>query len=524
MTSTAAHRTPDWRFRAALAFVVLTALALRMFGLESNPPGLWQDEASTGLDALHLWRSGRDRFGVPWPVACQSFGDYPLALYRYLTAPIVGLLGLTPGHERWVAALSGTTLVGATIVVVRSAAGRTAAIAAGCATALSPMALHFSRYGSEAILLPTCLCVGWACVRSAAQRPRMLWGAATALALSAYTYHAVKLVLPLWLSALAVAHRQDIAAWWRHHRGHLVGASAWATLLIGPALHFALTERGMARQKTVLAWYFHDGFELVRVMLGNYLSYFDLGLLFIRGGPAAAQSMPGLGLFHLLELPLILAGLSWALRHRSAFTTMLLFWCLIGPLPGGITYETENVGRAIAWLPAPHILAGIGFHSLWSGPADVLKKWVLRSILGAGTAASVAWLGYVAFIRYPAETRPDFQYEISEAIRCAQKSANGRTIVLSPSFHLIHVFAAFHFADTAPGPGHRRPYRIARRKKVTAGEVYAAPSGERAVDGHPICRIRHRFGQAPAAFVYEASGPVEESARHEPPPPPDAAH
>ncbi|MCB9648106.1 MAG: hypothetical protein H6730_16060 [Deltaproteobacteria bacterium] len=52
----------------------------------------------------------------------------------------------------------------------------------------------------------------------------------------------------------------------------------------------------MARQQQVLAWYAHEGITLVRVMVGNYLSYFDPGMLFVRGGPAAvAQSIRASG-------------------------------------------------------------------------------------------------------------------------------------------------------------------------------------------------------------------------------------
>src|SRR5688572_12056232 len=107
---------------SALLLFLLGAL-IRLIGLDDNPPGLWQDEASTGVDALLLWTTGKDRAGVSFPIIARSFGDYPLALYRYLDALVVGLFGLSVATERIVASITGTIMIAVSALLVKRKLG-----------------------------------------------------------------------------------------------------------------------------------------------------------------------------------------------------------------------------------------------------------------------------------------------------------------------------------------------------------------------------------------------------------------
>ena len=82
----------------ALSLLFLGA-ALRLLGLGFFPPGLNQDEASTGCDAWGLLVSGMDRNGDGWPVLFTSWGSGQNALYAYVLLPLMALLptGLTHG-------------------------------------------------------------------------------------------------------------------------------------------------------------------------------------------------------------------------------------------------------------------------------------------------------------------------------------------------------------------------------------------------------------------------------------------
>ena len=501
----------------AAGSLFLIGALLRIVDLDSNPPGFWQDEASTGLDAYLLWTTGRDRAGALLPAISRSFGDYPLALYRYLDAPIVGLFGPTVGNERLIAALAGTAMVGVTGIATAKTLGRGVALAAMLSAAFCPTWLHFSRYGSEAILLPLCLIGGFAFFEHGRDPNRRwaLWAGAVTLGAAAYTYHAMKLVLPLWVAAFLVYQWPLIRELWTNkQRRHLIGPIAMFAVVIVPALNAALTPQGHARASTVLAWYHFEGVHLVRVILNNYLSYFDLGMLFVRGGPAVAQSIPGLGLWNFIELPSIIVGLVALTRpgpNRRLFA-FLAFWFATGPLPGGVTYESENVGRVIAWLPAPQMISGLGIYHIcrWAlGPVAPLHRarrwgWAIVGLLGVLWLATAVQIAYLNFIKYPRENERDWQFEISRALLCAKGQRRDEVIVVAPQFQASDVFTRYLYAGMRPPSAPEPEYVFGNRSTVQPGEIYVTPTTKPLPIGDVVCEIRNGKGGPAKAYVVRA--------------------
>jgi 4-amino-4-deoxy-L-arabinose transferase-like glycosyltransferase len=496
---------------SVLVVILLFAAAwIRFVDLGTNPPGFWQDEASTGLDAYLIWTTGYDRAQTFLPIISKSFGDYPLAGYRYLTAPIVGLFGLSIAHERLTAAVFGFLMVLVCFLLVRRRVDIKTAIFTLVSCAVCPTWVHFSRYGSEAILLPFCLITGFALFELGKEKPWALWLGALSLGGAAYTYHAVKLVLPLWMAAFLIYHAPLIKKLWRDQKQHLVGPALLFAICILPSVSLALTTEGMARGRTVLAWHHFSGWKLTRVILNNYLSYFDLGLLFVRGGPAVAQSIPGIGLWNLIELPFVLLGLYKIFLpspHRR-FYFFILFWFLLGPLPGGVTYETENIGRVIAWLPAPQIISAIGMSHLFDlrPKTHTLHRYLLPAsgfLFVAAWLATYAQVFFLTLSHYPKATKRDWQFEISRVLECAKSKRKDEDIIVSPHLHAAGTFAHFHFYDLKPkDPKKDRAWKIAHRRKVNTGELYVTPAKGAPPQGKRICTIT--LNAKDLAYVYAA--------------------
>jgi hypothetical protein len=517
------------------AAILLSAILLRALGLDVNPPGLWQDEASTGFDAYLLWTTGRDRAGEMLPVIAASFGDYPLALYRYLTAPIVGLFGITPATERAVACIAGSAMVGATGFFAWKVAGRAAAIGAMLSGALTPMWVHFSRYGSEAILLPFCLIAGAGLfeVGRNPERRWAIWTGTLMLAASAYTYHAVKLILPLWLLVFLIYHRPLVRELWEKERKHVIGPAVLFLVLVTPSVLAALTEHGMARGRVVMAWHHYPDQALPGAVLLQYLGYFEPAMMFIRGGPHLAQQMPDLGIFLLIDLPLIILGLFALAKSDHRAYAFIFYWFLIGPLPGALTYETQNVGRAIAWLPAPQLISGIGFATIvewaWRAPRGEKIGW--GSAIFSGTALTVlaiAWLktGLAVFeitlVDYPRKAEREFQFEISSALRCARDFRKDERIIVAPNLiggEVAETFIGFHFADLFPVRPRGRTWDLGMRAIVGKDELYVTRFGTQP-KGRRLCEVRTRTGHVVAA-VYSWIEPDPDPAIGPPRPKPE---
>ena len=523
-TASSVASTATWPSMRSIGWVVAAVFLvvgglLRGLNLETNPPGLWQDEASTGLDAWMLWHTGRDRTGTFLPLISRSFGDYPLALYRYLAAPVVGLGGLTIANERMVAAVFGTVFIVATAAVVRRTLDDARAVAVIVSAALCPTWIHFSRYGSEAILLPATLTIGWLALEEgtrSSHRRWAIWAGAFSIALSAYTYHAVKLILPLWMMGLLVYQAPNIRRLWRQHeRVHVAGPALLFAAIVLPSVWLAFSNDGQARGRTVLAWYHHQGFEALRVIANNYLSYFDPGMLFVRGGPAVAQSIPGLGMWNFVELPLMVTGFAVAFRAPATRRVygFVLFWFLLGPLPGGVTYETHNMGRAIAWLPAPQIFSATGLVALfrWAWTAArsgrALPRYVGRTTAGlvcVAWLATAATVAHLTLVRYPRITERDWQFAVTRALKCAERFREDEKLIVSPAFPMAILFSQFHLAERLLGV--KKPstiWDLGDRRQVGAKELYLVPAGRRQPKtGQRVCTVVQHNTQQPAAFVY----------------------
>ncbi len=54
--------------------IIFLGIFLRVYKLESIPPGLDVDEASFTYDAYSILQTGKDRYGEVLPLAFRSFG------------------------------------------------------------------------------------------------------------------------------------------------------------------------------------------------------------------------------------------------------------------------------------------------------------------------------------------------------------------------------------------------------------------------------------------------------------------
>ena len=498
-----------------VALIVLSALAaaLRLPGLGHNPPGFFQDEASTGADALALFHSGRDRFGAFLPVIARSFGDYPITGYRWLAAPVVGLLGLTIAHERAVAAVAGTLLVALTGLLAAQLAGRRAAVAAMLSAALSPSWIFLSRYGSEMILMPLFATAGvWLIERgTATQRRPMLWLGAAALAASAYTYHAVKIFLPLLVVALLVRHHRLVVALWRTERRHVVGPVLLFALLVLPSLVAALSPEGMARGRTVMLWHHATGLSLAWRALRHVASYLDPRFLFVSAWRPDGQGLAGAGVWSVADLPFLVVGLT-ALARTPSRRRLLLFlglWTLAGLLPGVLSFEGGNLGRATgALVPVPQIICGVGLATAgawaWARRGEPAGRLTLGLFAAAWllTAVHITWVTYV---HHPAAAGAGWEPAINRALACAKSQRAARTVVVAPDLAepiVVEAFVRFYFDEEGAGAA-----VIARRTRVGPAELYAFPAGGAMPEGRSVCTVALKAGAPPLAFVYEAPGP-----------------
>jgi len=136
-----------------LLLVTALAAALRLYALDTWPPGLYHDEAYNGLDAINIIRGVRPIFFE------ANNGREPL--FVYLVAVSISCLGRSPLAIRLLSALLGTLTIPATYWMTRQLLGRGEALLTALITAVTFWHLNLSRVGFRAIGLPllTALCL-----------------------------------------------------------------------------------------------------------------------------------------------------------------------------------------------------------------------------------------------------------------------------------------------------------------------------------------------------------------------------
>ena len=213
--------------------ILLLATFLRFYHLKSLPPGLFQDEAMDGNNAVEVVETGK----------FQSFypeDDGREGLYVNLIAIF---LKHWPIHEPWVirlpATVAGVLTVPAVYFLGAELFGYEIGLLAAFLFATSVWHIIFSRIGFRAILAP--LFLTWACyflIKSLKATSARVWWpysimAGAVFALGFYTYIAYR-VTPLVILLLIFPFRTAVDLW----KKILVFAAA-ATAVAGPiAWHF----------------------------------------------------------------------------------------------------------------------------------------------------------------------------------------------------------------------------------------------------------------------------------------------
>ncbi len=394
-------KPPTPRSTAALlilAGILILAGLLRIPGLTQAPPGLNQDEASTAWNAWCLLKTGQDQVGVRWPIFyVHALGENRTTLYMYLTIPFQALGGLNVWTTRLPAAVGGVLTVLLTYWIAARCFSRTTGLIAAGLLAVNPWHIQLSRFGHDASVGPLLTAVTlsaliWAGfpLASLGAKPRA-WRAllaGLAVGVCCYGYPAARLFVPLFLLVCVLL---TFRPWWSLLRSR-GGILALGGLIVGLGLtfgplayqHLAHAELISRRGEAVRLWNDEDPVgQRVAKVLGRYSAHFGPDFLFVRGDHHEIQWAQGFGVLDWYTLPLLLAGLGYALWHvrdsRSARVTL----CWLALYPIGDSFYRGSVYQADDGTRHPSL------HALRSAPG--LGGPILLAALGAAAIHRRLW-------------------------------------------------------------------------------------------------------------------------------------
>lgn len=141
-----------------LVVVILVVTAVYVAGVPNNPPGFYLDESSIAYNAHTISQTGRDEFGVSWPLYFRAFGEYKNPTYIYLLAALYHLFEASILVARLLSVTLGLMAALLLGILAKQMTGqRRIGMIVGVTALLTPWFFELSRLVLEVALYPLAL-------------------------------------------------------------------------------------------------------------------------------------------------------------------------------------------------------------------------------------------------------------------------------------------------------------------------------------------------------------------------------
>ncbi len=367
------------------SLILILATSLRFWHLSTQPPGLTWDEAAIGYNAYSILKTGKDEFGISFPLIFKSFGDYKPGLYVYLTVPSVAVFGLTEFSVRLPSALFGVIAVLTTgLLLELLTENQTLGLLASLALAISPWHVHFSRGGWESNIFVTFIILGTYFFYLSAKKGKVNFLPSLLLfTLSLLLYQSAKLYAPIILLLL-------IALNWKDFKSKVNPYIILVFLVIWGAFYFntftSSSSNRLARlsilgykpkpseqlikidsNSTSLA-IFHSQADLTaRLVASRYLYHLSPEFLFYSPPePSPRENIFHMGMLYMFDFVWLVSGLIYLVKLKDTKTKILLIsFLILGPLPASLTLSEFSPVRSLLLTFPLAVLISFGIYHLY---------------------------------------------------------------------------------------------------------------------------------------------------------------
>lgn len=448
-------------------FIILLALILRFYKLGQIPPGLDWDENSNAYNAYSILKTARDEYGNFLPLTNRSFDDYKPPMYMYLNVPSVAVFGLTPFAARLPSAILGFLTVPliyflAKKLFEKQSFAHESAIVAMFLLAISPWHIQFSRVGFEANVGLFFATAAICAFHYGLKNRKLLVLSAVLVGLSAYTYHAQRVFVPLMFLALIFIFKKEIFA---IPKRFLIVAITITLLVILPLLIFVPTKVIFQRFDAASAQTNFEDVEksiiliqqdskygnlihnrrlvMAKRYLGNYLSHFDLNFLFAEGDNNFRHHIQDMGMLYLFELPLLLFGLYSLVKNNDKTSAFILSWLLIAPIAAAPVNPAPHANRSLPMVIALTLISAYSISQILKNKFQFKKQFSALIVLVIFVSFFVYLHNY--FSHYSYEKASFWQYGYAQSAQESEKYKNQfDRVIVDKSIEQAYIFWLFN--------------------------------------------------------------------------------
>lgn len=370
------------RNKIFLLLILFFTFLLYYWKLNSNPAGFFADEASVGIDAMSILKSGRDRHGEFLPLFFQGFNFDNVSPYQvYLTVPFVGLLGLNEMAVRSAPVFWSIIEIIIFYLLLKKIIPTKFALFGTAFLSINPWHFHISRinmgdYYSWSLLTLVSLFFLTKAIKSEKKLLYILFS--FFLGLATYSYSPARLITPILfflIFIVFVCQRKNKKIIF------LILVSYFITII--PFINFHINNpHSFQRIKdTVGVDVRAKSFSIKQIKFPNnffnkYIAHYSDAFLYKYGDTdypgqfIKRHSISGIGLFYPYQKWLILAGFFWLIykifKTKNAAFIFILFLLLLFPLSDSLTSElTPYATRSYLGVLPFNILNALGIYTVF---------------------------------------------------------------------------------------------------------------------------------------------------------------
>ncbi|MBI2611374.1 glycosyltransferase family 39 protein, partial [Candidatus Gottesmanbacteria bacterium] len=174
--------------------ILILSFLLRIYKLDQIPNSISADEASFGYNAYSILKTGKDEFGITFPLLFRSFDDYKNPLFVYTLVPFILMFGLTEWAIRFPSVILGILVVITSFFITRLLIkNNKLSLLTAFFAATSPWLIQYSRVSIDTIIALNFLILGVLFYLLRKKHGFWLLLSSLALALSFWSYHSSRI-------------------------------------------------------------------------------------------------------------------------------------------------------------------------------------------------------------------------------------------------------------------------------------------------------------------------------------------
>lgn len=441
-----------------IAILVIASFS-RLYQLDKYPAGLNADEASIGYNAYSLLQTGKDEYGKPWPLVFRSFDDYKPPIYFYLTLPFIKVLGPTVLAVRLPSAILSILAVYLIyLFCLQLFKSQKIALLSALMLTVSPWHLQFSRGAWEVNASTSFLLLSLVLFLKGRENIKYWYLSALLMVISLYTYHSLRLIIPLLLIGLWYIYQDQITP----RIKQISPIIAIASLLLTPLFFQMSTPEGVNRfngvsifadqgplwealelradhQNSYIGKILHNKYLSYSLRFGkNYLSHFSNRFLFINGDEIARSKTPENGQVLIYLFPFWFLGLFRLFKKFDKPEKTILLWLFVAPIAAALTFQSPHALRSENMVIPLSIVIALGISSLFS------HKLPLVVLTGALVTFSFVKYLHMYYVHYPQELAYAWQYGFDQVADYVKE--NGQKydhIIITDRYDQPYILMAF---------------------------------------------------------------------------------